>query len=158
MMNRGADRNRTRSGAAAPKGAALALRLAAVLLLAACSEGPTFGFGEFPDPRFSLTVKVTNVGNGFGRAEVVFSAGATQNPCAEVLGPGESCSPFVISQVRPETAAIQVSAEPGSRFVGWEDDSCTGMGTSGECTVRNEQGDFNEVIAVEPRFDLVTGG
>ncbi len=158
MMNRGVDNSRTRSGPGAPKRAALALRLAPVLLLAACWEGPTLGLGEDPDPGFKLTVIVTNVGNGFGRAQVVFLAGPTQNPCTEVLGPGQSCSPFVESLVRPVTAELQVSAEPGSLLVGWEDAHCTGVGTSGECTVLNERGDQQEEIAVEPRFDLVTGG
>lgn len=116
----------------------------------------TIGPGERTEPRFKLTVSVTNVGNGFGRAEVVFSAGPAQDPCTEVLGPGESCSPFVRAQVRPETVEITVSAEPGSRFVGWTGAHCTG--TSGECTVRNASGDFDNEIGVEARFDLVAGG
>lgn len=139
-----------------------ALAIAAVLslvavLLPGCSLGvSTLGPGERTEPRFKLTVRVTNVGNGFGRAEVVFSAGPAQDACTEVLGPGESCSPFVRAQVRPESAEITVAAEPGSQFVGWTGALCSG--TSTECTVRNDSGDFDNVIVVEARFDLSTGG
>ena len=137
-------------------GAARALGLAVALLLAACSSDvATLGLGERTD-RFTLTVSVTNVGNGFGRAEVVFSAGPAQNPCTVILGPGQSCAPFVLASVRPETAEINVEAESGSRFVGWTGANC--IGTSTECTVQNPAGDFDNEIAVEPRFDLVDGG
>ncbi len=156
MMNRGADWSCTRSGTGARKGTAAAVTLATVLLLAACMGGPTLGPGERTDPRFKLTVSVMNVGDGFGTAEVVFSAGPGQDPCTEVLGPGESCSPFVTASVKPETAEITVAEEPGSVFVGWADANCTGTDT--ECTVRNEEADRDVRITVEPRFDLVTGG
>ena len=62
----------------------------------------------------------------------------------------------MLTSVRPETAQINVGAEPGSRFVGWAGANCTG--TSTECTVQNLAGDFDNEIAVEPRFDLVEGG
>jgi hypothetical protein len=134
---------------------AAGLGLVALLLVGCTSDVTTLGLGERTD-RFKLTIKVTNVGTGFGRADVVFSAGPAQDACTEVLGPGESCSTFVRAQVRPETAEITVAAEPGSQFVGWTGAHCTG--TSGECTVQNESGDFDTRIAVEPRFDLVGGG
>ncbi len=153
-MNRRTDRRSSGSGGST--GAAHALGLAVALLLAACSSDfATLGLGEVTN-RFELTVSVTNVGNGFGRAEVVFSAGPAESPCTEILGPGQSCAPFVRASVRPETAQIDVSAEPGSRFVGWTGAHCTGTGN--ECTVQNLTGDFDREIAVEPHFDLVEGG
>ena len=139
-------------------GAAHAIGLAVALLLAACtSELGTLGPDE--ERTFTLTVSVTNVGNGFGRAAVVFSAGPTQNPCTEILGPGQSCAPFVRAPVSPQTAQtaqIEVDAEPGSRFVGWTGGNCTGTDT--ECTVQDLSGEFETEIAVEPRFALVEGG
>lgn len=136
-------------------GAAAGLGLVALLVAGCTSDVTTLGLGE-RTARFKLTIKVTNVGTGSGRADVVFSAGPAQDACTEVLGPGESCSPFVRAEVRPETAEITLSEEPGSQFVGWTGAHCTG--TSTECTVRNDSGDFDNVITVEARFDLVTGG
>ncbi len=138
-------------------GAAHAIGLAVALLLAACtSELGSVGPGEQRADGFTLTVSVTNVGNGFGRAEVIFAAGPAQNPCTAILGPGQSCAPFVLGSVSPETANIDVAAEPGSRFVGWTGAHCTG--TSTECTVQDQSAEFDIEIAVEPRFDLVEGG
>ena len=153
-MSRRTDRRSSGSGGST--GAAYALGLTVALLLAACSSDfATLGLGERTN-NFKLTVSVTNVGNGFGRAEVVFSAGPAENPCTEILGPGQSCAPFVRASVRPETAQIEVGAEPGSQFVGWTGAFCTGAST--ECTVENVTGDFDREIAIEPRFDLVGGG
>lgn len=153
-MSRRTDRRSSGSGGST--GAAHAIGLAVALLLGACiSELGSIG-GEEETNRFRLTVRVTNVGNGFGRAEVIFPAGPTLNPCTEILGPGQSCAPFVLGSVPPETAQIELAAEPGSRFVGWTDANCTG--TSSECTVRDPSADFENEIAVEPRFDLVEGG
>lgn len=154
-MSRRTDRRSSGSGGST--GAAHALGLAVALLLAACiSELGSVGPGEQRADGFTLTVSVTNVGNGFGRAEVIFAAGPTQNPCTAILGPGQSCAPFVRAFVSPETAQIDVDAEPGSRFVGWTGAHCTG--TSTECTVQDQSADFDTEIAVEPRFDLVEGG
>ena len=153
-MSRRTDRRSSGSGGST--GAAHAIGLAVALLLGACiSELGSIG-GEEETNRFRLTVRVTNVGNGFGRAEVIFPAGPTLNPCTEILGPGQSCAPFVLGSVSPETAQIDVAAEPGSRFVGWTGAHCTG--TSSECTVQDQSGDFSAEIEVEPRFDLVEGG
>lgn len=139
-------------------GAAHAIGLAVALLLAACTS-ELGSLGPEEERTFKLTVSVTNVGNGFGRAAVVFSAGPTQNPCTEILEPGQSCAPFVRAPVSPQTARtaqIEVDAEPGSRFVGWTDANCTGTDT--ECTVQDLSAEFETEIAVEPRFDLVEGG
>ncbi len=153
-MSRRTDRRSSGSGGST--GAAHAIGLAVALLLGACiSELGSIGEEEQTN-RFRLTVSVTNVGNGFGRAELIFPAGPTRNPCTEILGPGQSCAPFVLTSVRPETAQINVGAEPGSRLVGWTGANCTG--TSTECTVRDQSGDFSAEIDVEPRFDLVEGG
>ncbi len=153
-MSRRTDRRSSGSGGST--GAAHAIGLAVALLLGACiSELGSIGEEEQTN-RFRLTVSVTNVGNGFGRAELIFPAGPTRNPCTEILGPGQSCAPFVRGSVSPETASIDVAAEPGSRFVGWTGAHCTGTGN--ECTVQNLTGDFDREIAVEPRFDLVEGG
>lgn len=153
-MSRRTDRRSSGSGGST--GAAHAIGLAVALLLGACiSELGSIG-GEEETNRFRLTVRVTNVGNGFGRAEVIFPAGPTLNPCTEILGPGQSCAPFVLGSVSPETAQIDVAAEPGSRFVGWAGADCTGTDT--ECTVQDLSGEFEAEIALEPRFDLVEGG
>ncbi len=150
--------DRRSSGSGGSTGAAHAIGLAVALLLGACtSELGTIGPDE--ERTFEFTVRVTNVGNGFGRAAVVFSAGPTQNPCTEILGPGQSCAPFVRAPVSLETARtaeIEVDAEPGSRFVGWTGADCTGTDT--ECTVQNLSEEFETEIALEPRFDLVEGG
>ena len=152
-MSRRTDRRSSGSGGST--GAAHAIGLAVALLLAACtSELGSIGPGE--ERTFKLTVRVTNVGNGFGRAEVIFPAGPTLNPCTEILGPGQSCAPFVLGSVPPETAQIELAAEPGSRFVGWAGADCTGTDT--ECTVQDLSGEFEAEIALEPRFDLVEGG
>lgn len=147
-------KDRRSSGSGGSTGAAHALGLAVALLLAACADLGTLGPEE--ERTFKLTVSVTNMGNGFGRAAVVFSAGPTQNPCTVILGPGQSCAPFVRASVSPQTAQIEVDAEPGSRFVGWTGAGCTGTDT--ECTVQDLSGEFETEIAVEPRFDLVEGG
>lgn len=153
-MSRRTDRRSSGSGGST--GAAHAIGLAVALLLGACtSELGSIGSEE--ERTFKLTVRVTNVGNGFGRAEVIFPAGPTQNPCTEILGPGQSCAPFVRGSVPPETAQIEVAAEPGSRFVGWTGADCTGTDTD-ECTVQDLSREFEAEIAVEPRFDLVEGG
>ncbi len=152
-------KDRRSSGSGGSTGAAHAIGLAVALLLAACSDLGSLGPGEQPTDSFKLTVSVTNVGNGFGRVSVVFPAGPAQNPCSEILGPGQSCAPFVRAPVSPQTAQtaqIEVDAEPGSRFVGWTGANCTGTGT--ECTVQDLSAEFETEIAVEPRFDLVGGG
>lgn len=113
------------------------------------------GGGEVVD-RFRLTVTVTNVGNGFGTADVTFPSGTPQDPCTEVLGPGESCSPSAVASTLIQSAQIEVSAESGSRFVEWTDLQCSG--TSSECTVQSQSGEFDVEIEVQPRFDLVEGG
>lgn len=120
-----------------------------------CGQYSTLGPGELVSDRFRLTVTVTNVGTGFGTAEVTFPAGTKQSACTTVLGPGESCSPYVERPFATETADIQVSAEPGSRFIGWVGAHCEG--TNGECTVRSDARDPDIEIAVEARFDLAEG-
>ena len=109
--------------------------------------------GEVVPERYSLTVTVTNVGTGFGRADVVFPSGTVENPCSDVLGPGDSCSPTATGPDRILTADIEVSAEPGSQFVGWTGTHCTG--TSTECTVTATSGERDQTVDLDPRFDLL---
>ncbi len=133
-----------------------AVAAALFIALAGCSSGPTLGIGETPDTGYRLTVTITNVGNGFGRALVTFPEGTKRSPCTAVLGPGESCSPWVERAFPTESADIRVSAEPGSRFIGWTGAYCSG--TNNECTVTNNVRDPDVEIGLEARFDLVDGG
>jgi hypothetical protein len=138
-------------------GLAVAAVLCATTVVWGCGTGVnTLGPGE-QTQTFKFMVTVTNVGTGFGRATVAFPAGGTvQNPCTAVLAPGQSCRPSVTRNVPTVTADVNVSAQPGSRFMGWVGANCTG--TDSECTVRSESNDPDIEIGVEARFDLITGG
>lgn len=120
------------------------------LLLAGCGDLPVGGPGELED-MFNVTVVITNVGNGVGTVEVVFSIGTTQAPCPAALGPGESCSPFVESFFKVESVTLEAQAGEGSEFVGWDED-CTG--NDGECTIINDLVELDIRFEVNVRFDL----
>ena len=130
--------------------AAALLAVAMSLLLAGCGGLPVGGPGELEDI-FNVTVVITNVGNGVGTVQVVFSIGTTQQPCPAALGPGESCSPFVESFFKVESVTLEAQPGEGSEFVGWDED-CTG--TDGECTIINDLVELDIRFVVNVRFDL----
>lgn len=134
----------------------VAMGIGATLALAGCGMDIISGGGTEPTMRFKLTVAVTNPGTGSGRIDVTFPAGDVQDPCPELLGPGESCSPYVVRNQPTTSVDLDVLAVEGSRFVGWFGGECSGIDE--ECTVTTNANDPEVEISVEPRFDLVPGG
>lgn len=135
-----------------------ALALAAILVIAAsCDFTITAGDGVEGPGTSRLTVSVTNVGTGFGSIDIAFPSGATvRDPCPALLGPGESCSPFVVLRELPQFVTVEASPATGSRFVDWSGDHCSG--TSTDCQAPVESGTDQSVVVLAPRFDLVEGG
>jgi len=104
--------------------------------------------------RFTFTVRVTNTGAGSGFVRVSFPEGGTkQNPCPELLGPGESCAPFVRLPGPGGRADLAVGAASGDRFTGWVEGAgqCTGRDT--ECTVTNQSNDRDVTFELTLQFD-----
>ncbi len=132
--------------------------VAAILVIAAaCDLTITAGDGVEGPGTSRLTVSVTNVGTGFGSIDIAFPSGATvRDPCPAVLGPGESCSPFVLLRELPRFVTVEASPAPGSRFVDWTGGHCSG--TSTDCQAPVESGTDQSVVVLTPRFDLVEGG
>lgn len=132
--------------------------LAAVLVIAAsCDFSITAGDGGEGPATSRLTVSVTNVGTGFGSIDIAFPSGATvRDPCPTVLGPGESCSPFVLLRELPQSVTVEATPATGSRFVDWTNGHCSG--TSTDCQAPVESGTDQSVVVLTPRFDLVEGG
>lgn len=125
--------------------------LAVSLFGVGCSSTISAVPGEETDS-FRLTVIVTNTGDGFGRVDVDFVDGVTQEPCDRALGPGERCTPFVVLSRASTGAEVSVAAEAGSRFAGWGGEQCSGLST--ECTLANGTAETDAIIQVEARFEL----
>lgn len=137
----------TRRLPAGPAGVALAL--CAALLTGACFggvDGSGTGIDE-PD-EWTVTVSLTNVGDGAGGIDVAFSDGDVDNPCPDVLEPDDSCRVMATHRDHIESVMLDVEPDPFSEFAGYGG-ACSGPDATCEIQVVSET-----TVSLDVRLDF----